>query len=413
MSDKDNNCEDIYGDCQEIKVSEIIGAKTLNDGGLFGDIVTLSRKHIEDAKKRGELTESESGTVFASFLVEAMKESFQYALSKGKIQKEIALAEVQRQHELLKMDLEERATAIQERQSVAEINKIECECNNSTRLADSKLLLDKQEIEKMKCSCDNETRTTDSKINLDKSAIEKNEVDMSNSTEQRIAAIKLNDKQIEKIDCECDNATKATISKLSLDKSAIEKNESDILNQTELRKVDVSLKKQQKSKLESDAKNEKAINDSKISVDKAQIKKMSDETNIAKISTDSKVELNKAQAEKMKCDCENNKNVTNQQAALYRAQTDGFAINARQKLFETQLQAWSMVYQDIDPTTLNDIDSMTDFTPDLITRAKIEESFTGVEGAILAKEAKFKSCEFDCPKMCPSSCPTDDSISQK
>jgi len=61
-----------------------------------------------------------------------------------------------------------------------------------------------------------------------------------------------------------------------------------------------------------------------------------------------KIALEDAQIAKIKCDCENSKNVMGAQADLYRVQAKGFADNARQKMFDTQTQAFAMIYDSLD-----------------------------------------------------------------
>lgn len=72
-------------------------------------------------------------------------------------------------------------------------------------------------------------------------------------------------------------------------------------------------------------------------------------------STNSKTALNTAQATKLVCDCTNQTALRNadvalkgRQGALYDRQAKGFDDNANQKLFDSQLSAWSMVYADAD-----------------------------------------------------------------
>lgn len=67
----------------------------------------------------------------------------------------------------------------------------------------------------------------------------------------------------------------------------------------------------------------------------------------------SQVELNAAQENKLACDCCNASKLADadvilkaQQGALYERQTQGFDDNARQKLFDSQLNSWAMVFAD-------------------------------------------------------------------
>lgn len=70
-------------------------------------------------------------------------------------------------------------------------------------------------------------------------------------------------------------------------------------------------------------------------------------------ATDSKIALNAAQENKLACDCCNASKIADadvvlkaQQGQLYDRQRQGFDDNARQKLFETQMSGFSMVFAD-------------------------------------------------------------------
>lgn len=69
--------------------------------------------------------------------------------------------------------------------------------------------------------------------------------------------------------------------------------------------------------------------------------------------TDSKIALNAAQENKLACDCCNASKLADadvvlkaQQGDLYDRQRQGFDDNARQKLFDSQLNSWAMVFAD-------------------------------------------------------------------
>lgn len=70
-------------------------------------------------------------------------------------------------------------------------------------------------------------------------------------------------------------------------------------------------------------------------------------------ATDSKIALNAAQENKLACDCCNASKIADadvllkaQQGELYERQRQGFDDNARQKLFEAQMNGFSMVFGD-------------------------------------------------------------------
>lgn len=51
-----------------VELSELIGSRTLEDGGVYGDILRLSRLHINDAKDKNELTSEVAGEVYARMM---------------------------------------------------------------------------------------------------------------------------------------------------------------------------------------------------------------------------------------------------------------------------------------------------------------------------------------------------------
>lgn len=74
---------------------------------------------------------------------------------------------------------------------------------------------------------------------------------------------------------------------------------------------------------------------------------------------DSRVLVDQAQIEKLECDCRNSTDLKtaevglkDKQGQLYERQKQGFDDNARQKLYDAQMTAWSMVYADTDLTTI-------------------------------------------------------------
>ena len=68
-------------DCSHIETidwSVIVGDKTLANGGHFGDLMTLGRAHLEEAKAYGEITEGDSGQVYSALISTSIKEAIQF-----------------------------------------------------------------------------------------------------------------------------------------------------------------------------------------------------------------------------------------------------------------------------------------------------------------------------------------------
>ena len=85
---------------------------------------------------------------------------------------------------------------------------------------------------------------------------------------------------------------------------------------------------------------------SQCKVNDQQIEKLICECDNDTTMTDSKVSLNAANENKLACDCCNSSKISSAQSRLYERQIEGFNDNANQKLYDSQLQAWSMVFAD-------------------------------------------------------------------
>ncbi len=225
---------------------KVVGEKTILDGGRVGDLLTITRVHLEDAKEKGELREEDAGAAYATAIMESMKSAIMFELGYPKSQLEVCYLQ-------------------------AQIDKLICDCNNDTTRTDSQVELNAAQIEKLECDCMNDTRKTDSQISL-------------------------NSAQEDKLECDCKNDTLMTDSKVSLNAAQENKLACDCCNDSARTTADVAYREQQ--------------------------------------------------IEKSICDCDNSTLIGAAQTQLYARQAKGFDDNAKQKLYDSQLQAWSMVFAD-------------------------------------------------------------------
>jgi hypothetical protein len=225
---------DSYTKCENISFSDIVGNGTLENGGYFGQLLSLSSVHIADAKAKGHLTGSAAGEVFAQALTAAMQQAVMFELSHGKAQKEIANVDAQVKYQYHKMLLDNADLAERTRVDDAQIAKMECDCDISERTLVEKIRVDDAQISeenrmntakiaKMECDCDNATKQTDSKILVDSKQIEKTYKDME-----------LEDKQIEKISSDIIEQERMNDEKIRIDDSQIAKWECDCKNSQDL-----------------------------------------------------------------------------------------------------------------------------------------------------------------------------------
>jgi hypothetical protein len=230
----------------------IVGDKTLLDGGYVGDLLTLVRIHLEEAKDRGELREEDAGNAYAQAIIASMKDAIDFELQYPKASLELCYLQ-------------------------AQIDKLICDCDNQTLKTESDIKVNEAQVDKMECDCNNEIERTAS-------------------------TIALNAAQENKLACDCCNNSKSTESKLLVDEAQIDKMICDCCNSTS--------------------------------------------------STNSKIALDRAQEEKVKCDCTNETNIAVSKVALNNKQIAGIEYTARQKLYDAQLVAWAVVFQDADLHTL-------------------------------------------------------------
>ena len=101
--------------------------------------------------------------------------------------------------------------------------------------------------------------------------------------------------------------------------------------------------------------NETTKTASQVALDKANITRLQCACANETASTLSKSSLNTAQEVKLVCDCTNSSALRvadvalkGEQGKLYERQAKGFDDSANQKLFDSQLSAWSMVFADTD-----------------------------------------------------------------
>ncbi len=360
--------DDCYDVCHKVEFKDIVGAKTLSDSGQLGALLSVARLHIDDAKKNGELTDSAAGEVYAKAIESAMAQSVQFGLQSAKMQIDIELVDAQIAYQKHKTILEKDQFALEEyiqraklslekektysdiqvnranitsmetkdkqvfqaiKQSEkeidkmsAEITRMKCDCDNQTALANSKMDVEKAQIVKMKCECDNEKATTNSKLDVEKATIIKMQADT-------------------------DIGQKTTDSKIAVDKSQIVK-----------MSVDNSVSV--------------AGTNSKIYLERAQTQKISiDAGNETKLNT-SKIMLNNHQVAKMKCDCANQAKISTAQARLYEQQMTGFRDNARQKLFEAQMQGYAMVFE------AAEFGETSSPVPDFFTKSQLDTTYNAL-----------------------------------
>ena len=398
--DIEEECE-CYDSCENIKFNDVVGARTLKDGGIFGSLLQVARVNIEDSKARGELTESSAGEVYSKALEVAMQQAVMYELSHGKAQKEIALTVAQTKYQYNKMMLERNQFDLEE---YVQKNKLtlERELNAANiRKINQDIKYSDQQIENIKAEIihlgvqdrqieqqieqsrhevirlDAETSKIYQDINYSKAQVRNIDAQIVHLGHQNA----LVDKQVEQITHELDKID-AEVTHISHQNDLIDKQVEQITH--ELNKIDAEVDHLEaqdalianqtiesqwnalKIKAETDLVDQKVLSAQKeILKIQAQIDQIECQCANEDKATSSKIALNTAQADKLSCDCTNSTAVMTSQANLYEVQAEGFRDNARQKLFEVQAQAYAMVFeaadQDVIATCFDDLALNTTF----------------------------------------------------
>jgi len=68
---------------KRIDWKKIVGKKTIKDGGYVGDMMTVARIHINDAKRIGNITQSEAGAIYTNMISAAFQYAVQYAMGEA------------------------------------------------------------------------------------------------------------------------------------------------------------------------------------------------------------------------------------------------------------------------------------------------------------------------------------------
>jgi len=156
----------------------IVGDRTLLNGGRVGDLLEITRVHLEDAKEKGELREEDAGTAYATAIMESMKNAIAFELGYPKSQLELCFLQ-------------------------AQIDKLRCDCDNDTLRTASTIKVNEAQIAKMECECETDRLITDSKVSLNAAQENKLACDCCNSSLIASAQSELYRRQAEGFD---DNA---------------------------------------------------------------------------------------------------------------------------------------------------------------------------------------------------------------
>lgn len=64
----------------DIQWSDIVGDKTIDNGGYVGDLMTIARNHIDDAVSKQKLTNAQAGEIYAAMIPSAFQNGIGFAM---------------------------------------------------------------------------------------------------------------------------------------------------------------------------------------------------------------------------------------------------------------------------------------------------------------------------------------------
>ncbi len=447
--------------------SNIIGDKTLDDSGYFGDLLDVSITHLEESMNKGQLKEAEVGVALGAAINESMKEAIKFEIGETKNQLELCF--VQAQIDKLRADIEndkclaEAECALKAAQTlkveeetdlVSEKIKSEIKHNEDEGIYDQQVYKMMEDVllakEEVKIAISKENREyVDMIANIDKmlgydytldhdgyierdSLVDAGDGKLDVDIEKVIKETEL---IVEKIESEdknnmtdgmMDQQINEMIEKVEIAKTQVALDQANSIAQIDKvmgyeytldaegniivgadsgdGKMDAEVEKifaekdlivEQDNEIPKESTRRDCTTTSQCAVDDAQIAKLTCDCNNETTMTDSKVSLNAAQENKLACECCNDSKRTEaqivkwececgnetsrtsgqldkwvcdcdnatdmkdadvalkgSQQTLYGRQAEGFDDNANQKLYESQLQAWSMVFADTELETV-------------------------------------------------------------
>ena len=83
---KMTNWEDVVGDLTD----------PLESGGYLGDLLTVSKAHIDDLVMKQRLTQNSAGQVYASMLDSCLQQAVNYSLQRELVEEQVQTAYVER-----------------------------------------------------------------------------------------------------------------------------------------------------------------------------------------------------------------------------------------------------------------------------------------------------------------------------
>ena len=318
--------------CGTVEWKNIVGNKTLQDGGYFGDLMSLGRLHIEESLGRGELTHAEAGQVYSTLVQNSIQQAINFELNDAKVEQEICFLNAQKDWQVEKTEID-RCLADSECALNAKKGELIDEQIQTEDLKNRPDGLLENEIIKMRA---------DAEVAQQQVEIAKAQVALEEA--KAIGTIRKEYGFAYSVDPVTGEITVGE----DLGDGKIDSEIDDIV-------AAAALKVAQTEEIPKDSRRKDCKTQHECDYIVEQIEKIKTDIVNETDETASKISLNAAQENKLACDCCNASKLANAdvllkdaQECLYRRQTEGFNDHALQKLYEAQLQTWGMVFSDTD-----------------------------------------------------------------
>jgi len=135
--------------CVDIEWSDVVGARTVADGGYVGDLLTVARAHINEAIRNNELTREAAGEIYTAMIPAALQNGIgfemQERLTEAKIaveQEKVLTAEKQREEIEANMLLTAANVALTNARTATEQDKLLTAAKQRDEIDSNMLLTD-------------------------------------------------------------------------------------------------------------------------------------------------------------------------------------------------------------------------------------------------------------------------------
>ncbi len=341
----------------KIQWDDIVGDKTLLDGGHFGDLMEIGREHIQDAKYKGELTEQDAGQVYSALITTSIHEAINFELVAAL--RDMEMCKIKNEIENEKC-LAAAECALKDAQTnEIPLESLRRDCTTDAECDLKQAQEDEIPLESARRDCTTEAECDLKQAQEDEIPLESGRRDCTTDAECDLKQAQEDEIPIESGRRDCTTEADCGLTYANTTEVPIESGRKTSLNNVKVydqqmetqgtrTKQMYTLSKEYGYNYSVDDEGYVSIGSStgngKIDADTSAIK-----TNASAKTADSLANknLSLAREKKLACDCCSSSKIAEAQASLYARQAEGFSDHITVKLYEIQMNAWAMVYQDM------------------------------------------------------------------